>query len=91
MQFDNRLPEENYAAETLKKLRSVLLEVIAENVELANSVHVLEKQYGIVLEERDSARWEVCELASNGSIDGAKREAESRGWDCLGAPNESNT
>ena len=80
-------PEENsyeyHAAEMLKKLRSALREAVAENVELANSVYVLEKQYGVVLEERDNARWEVCELSSNGSIDGANREAESRGWDYL--------
>ena len=33
--------------------------------------------------ERDSARWEVCELSSNGSIDGANREAENREWNYL--------
>lgn len=25
-------------------------------------------------------RWEICELSSNGSIDGATREMENRGW-----------
>ena len=30
--------------------------------------------------ERDNARWEVCELSGNGSIDSAMREAEQRGW-----------
>jgi hypothetical protein len=30
--------------------------------------------------ERDEARWEVCELSGNGSIDSAMREAEQRGW-----------
>jgi len=34
-------------------------------------------------EERNQLRWEICELSSNGSIDGANREAESRGWDYL--------
>jgi hypothetical protein len=33
--------------------------------------------------ERDEARWEVCELSGNGSIDSAMREAEQRGWDCF--------
>lgn len=36
-----------------------------------------------LIEERNSARWEVCELSGNGSIDSAKREAEMRGWDHL--------
>ena len=31
--------------------------------------------------ERDDARWEVCELSSNGSIDDATREMNSRGWE----------
>lgn len=31
--------------------------------------------------ERDSARWEVCELSGNGSIDSASRVAKERGWD----------
>lgn len=34
-------------------------------------------------DKRDNLRWEVCELSSNGSIDGANREAESRGWNYL--------
>lgn len=34
-----------------------------------------------LIEERDSARWEVCELSGNGSIDSASRVAEERGWD----------
>jgi hypothetical protein len=34
-----------------------------------------------LIEERNSARWEVCELTSNGSIDSASRVAEERGWD----------
>ena len=71
---------EYHAAEMLKKLRSALREAVAKNVELANSVHVLEKQYGVVLEERDNARWEVCELSSNGSIDDATRISVERGW-----------
>jgi hypothetical protein len=33
-----------------------------------------------LLKERDSARWEVCELSGNGSIDSAMRVAEERGW-----------
>ncbi len=32
--------------------------------------------------ERDEARWEVCELSSNGSIDDATRIFVERGWDC---------
>ena len=31
--------------------------------------------------ERDDARWEVCELSSNGSIDDATRISVERGWD----------
>jgi len=34
-----------------------------------------------LLKERDDARWEVCELSGNGSIDSATRVAEERGWD----------
>jgi hypothetical protein len=34
-----------------------------------------------LIEERNSARWEVCELTSNGSIDSASRVAIERGWD----------
>jgi len=34
-----------------------------------------------LIEERNSARWEVCELSGNGSIDSASRVAEERGWD----------
>jgi hypothetical protein len=33
-----------------------------------------------LIEERDSARWEVCELSGNGSIDSASRVADERGW-----------
>jgi hypothetical protein len=34
-----------------------------------------------LIEERNSARWEVCELSGNGSIDSASRVAIERGWD----------
>ncbi len=30
--------------------------------------------------ERDDARWQVCELSGNGSIDSTLREAAARGW-----------
>jgi len=33
--------------------------------------------------ERNEARWEVCELSSNGSIDDATRISVERGWDCF--------
>jgi len=33
-----------------------------------------------LLAELNSARWEVCELSGNGSIDSAMRVAEERGW-----------
>jgi hypothetical protein len=36
-----------------------------------------------LIQERDDARWEVCELSSNGSVDGANRVADERGWDSL--------
>ena len=39
------------------------------------------KEIARLKEERDSARWEVCELSGNGSIDSASRVAEERGWD----------
>ena len=67
-------------SDEMQKLRSALHETLAVNKELANSVYVLEKQYSIVLEERDDARWEVCELSSNGSIDDAVRISAKRGW-----------
>jgi len=40
----------------------------------------LKKKIQQLVEERDSARWEVCELSGNGSIDSAMRVAEERGW-----------
>lgn len=40
--------------------------------------------------ERDEARWEVCELSSNGSIDDATRIYVERGWDCF-KENKENT
>ena len=33
-----------------------------------------------LIAERDNARWEVCELSSNGSIDDAMRISVERGW-----------
>ena len=42
----------------------------------------LRQENATLTAERDDARWEVCELSGNGSIDSAMREAEQRGWDC---------
>ena len=41
---------------------------------------MLRVECGVIAAERDDARWEVCELSGNGSIDSAMREAEQRGW-----------
>jgi chromosome segregation ATPase len=44
-------------------------------------VHQTRRDLDKANKERDSARWEVCELSGNGSIDSASRVAEERGWD----------
>jgi len=62
--------------ESQEKMRHMILELESENDNLA-------RDYALVVSQRDEARHEVCELSSNGSIDGANREAESRGWDYL--------
>lgn len=33
-----------------------------------------------LIAERDEARWEVCELSSNGSVDDSMRVSVERGW-----------
>jgi hypothetical protein len=43
-------------------------------------VHQTRRDLDKAKKERDSARWEVCELSGNGSIDSAMRVAEERGW-----------
>ena len=47
---------------------------------LNETIRSLNNQLVDALRERDEARWEVCELSGNGSIDSAMREAEQRGW-----------
>jgi hypothetical protein len=44
------------------------------------AVHQTRRDLDKANKERDSARWEVCELSGNGSIDSAMRVAEERGW-----------
>jgi hypothetical protein len=44
---------------------------------------VVQEQLEALIEERDNARIEVCELSSNGSIDDAARHARIRGWGYL--------
>ena len=63
----------------LAAINSMSDEIRSLHTELEN----LERQYGFAMAERDEARWEVCELSSNGSIDGATRISVERGWDCF--------
>jgi len=47
---------------------------------LDNLVADLTKQRDSLIQERDSARWEVAGELGDGSIDSVKRVAEERGW-----------
>lgn len=49
-------------------------------VEQKKMYEMYEERIRQLVSERDAARWEVCELSGNGSIDSAMREAEQRGW-----------
>ena len=63
------------AADEIELLRIGVAEALRERDEANATI-------GTLRAERDEARWEVCELSGNGSIDSATREAISRGWDC---------
>ena len=75
---DNLIKERYDARREIELLRTQLA---AKTDELDLTINDLQE----VAVERDSARWEVCELSGNGSIDSAMRVAEERGW----IPNEA--
>ena len=75
----------------LNQLEAAVQELLAKNSELANSVYVLEKQYGVVLEQRDEARRLACEneAAHNGMMFDNPKYSDpiavmrEHGWDCF--------
>ena len=77
---------DSFEDEHLHMLRNAAREIELLRTQLAAKTDELDLTINDLQEvavERDSARWEVCELSGNGSIDSAKREAEMRGWDHL--------
>jgi len=81
---DSFAPEQidylNQAAVAIKDLteRHAHMSNIALGARAA--VHQTRRDLDKANKERDSARWEVCELSGNGSIDSAIRVAKERGW-----------
>jgi hypothetical protein len=76
------------AADTIERLRSFwkqeenTADFLRRDVDVAEQyISRLCSEIETLKKERDEARWEVCELSGNGSIDSATREAISRGWD----------
>ena len=57
----------------------------------SHAIVILDKAVDDLVKERDSARWEVCELLGNGSIDSAMRVAEERGWNLTEEDSDAQT
>ena len=77
-----RLREQNFAFnDEAKELRETVNDLTAWSEGVEDDNDTLRKEIARLKEERDSARWEVCELSGNGSIDSASRVADERGWD----------
>jgi hypothetical protein len=79
--------EREYLNETIRNLNNQLVDALRERDEMQGELRkaetecsMLRVECGVIAAERDDARWEVCELSGNGSIDSAMREAEQRGW-----------
>ena len=74
---------DSFAPEQIEHLNRASVEIAVLDKAVDNLIKEREdafKQIDALISERDSARWEVCELSGNGSIDSAVRVAEERGW-----------
>jgi hypothetical protein len=74
---------DSFEDEQLHMLRNAAREIELLRTQLAAKTDELDLTINDLQEvavERDSARWEVCELSGNGSIDSAMRVAKERGW-----------
>jgi hypothetical protein len=77
-----RLPRESKilhaAADEIERLR-------LENEVQRRTILRLEAQYGVLLEQRDEARREVCNNEANHlpTMADPRMEAKRRGWDCF--------
>jgi hypothetical protein len=81
--------EREYLNEMIRSLNNRLVDALRERDKAQREVaRLLDVETGHriaianLTAERDEARWQVCELSGNGSIDSATREAEQRGWGC---------
>ena len=73
------------------KIAEQINQLLLENEDQRRTILRLEAQYGVLLEERDELRREVCQEATSGeTIGAALLYADSRGWDCFSYMAEAN-